>query len=350
MRKVCALLIVAMAAAAPMAQTALAREQADKAADVLSAMRKAIGGTKLDSLKTFSLEAKSARNVGERQMLSDVELYLDIPDKYLRVDNLTAPIARTLQTGFNGDKLIRPAGMGAPGAPMMITHTAPAGGGGGQMMMVREMAVAGAVAGAAGGGEMTPEQQAMMTASMIRSQRVELSRMMLGWFGIAHPGLKATYTYAGEAESPDGKAHIIDIKADGGFAAKLFVDQATSMPLMVTYEAPEPIRMTQGGPGAPAGAPVVSSGAPAGARGGGAGHTAAATQQMTPEEMQKQMEALRNQPRKMIEHRVYFADWKEVDGIQFPHTLQRATGATTTEEWTIAKVKVNPKLDDKKFQ
>ena len=29
---------------------------------------------------------------------------------------------------------------------------------------------------------------------------------MLGWFAMAHPALNAQYTYAGEAESPDGKA------------------------------------------------------------------------------------------------------------------------------------------------
>lgn len=343
MRKVCALLIAAVAAAAPMAQPALAQ---DKAAEVLSAMRKAIGGGKLDSLKTFSLEARSARNVGERQMLTDVEMYLDLPDKYLRVDNVTAPIARSMASGFNGDKFIRPAGSTMAGGGMTVTHTMPAGGGGGGMM-IREMVVAGAP-GAAPGAQMTPEQEAMMNASMIRGARVELSRLMLGWFGTAHPGLKATYTYAGEAESPDGKAHIIDIKADGGFAAKLFVDQATSLPLMLTYEAPEPFRITQGGPGgAPAGAPVIAAG---GRRGDGAGPPPPGATQMSPEEMQKQIEAMRSQPRKMIEHRVYYGDWKEVDGIQFPHTLQRATGGTTTEEWTIAKVKVNPKIDARKFQ
>ena len=342
MRTVCALLVAAVAAAAPMAQPALAQ---DKAAEVLSAMRKAIGGGKLDSLKTFSLEFKSARNIGDRQMLTDVEMYLELPDKYLRVDNVTAPIARSMASGFNGDKFIRPAGSTMAGGGMTVTHAMPAGGGGGGGMMIREMVVAGGAPSA--DGKMTPEQEAMMNASMIRGARVELSRLMLGWFGMAHPGLKATYTYAGEAESPDGKAHVIDIKADGGFAAKLFVDQATNMPLMLTYEAPEPMRITQGGPGgAPAGAPVIAGGT----RGGGTPPPPPGATQMTQEDIQKQMEAMRNQPRKMIEHRVYYGDWKEVDGIQFPHTLQRATGGTTTEEWTIAKVKVNPKIDAKKFQ
>ena len=350
MRKVSLLLIVAIAAAASLIEPVLAQ---DKAAEVLAGMRQAIGAGKLDSLRTFSLEAATARNVGERQLTTDVELYLDLPDKYLRVENVTAPIARTMTSGFNGDTVIRPAGGMGGGMPVVI-HSAD--GGGGAMVRQRIEMIAGGGGGMAGGtGEMTPEQRAMVDASIIRSQRVELSRLMLGWFGAAHPALKATYTYAGEAESPDGKAHVISIKADGGFDAKLFIDQATNLPLMLTYEAPEPMRITRGGPaGAPAGAPVVSGGG--GMRGGGAGAPPppppppGGSQQMTQEEIQKQVEARRNQPRRMIEHRVYFGDWKEVDGIQFPHSLQRATGETTTEEWTISKVKVNPKIDAKKFQ
>jgi len=319
MRKVSLLLIAAIAAAAPLAQPVLAQ---DKAAEVLAAMRQAIGAGKLASLTTFSLEATTARNVGERQLTSDVELYLDLPDRYLRVENFSAPIARTTQMGFNGDKVIRPAGGAMGGMPMVITHTAGAGGGGGAMVTTRIQMADGAMGGGAS-GEMTPEQRAMMDASIIRSQRVDLSRLMLGWFGTAHPALKATYTYAGEAESPDGKAHIIGVKADGGFHAKLFIDQATNLPLMVTHQAPEPIRLQNVG------------------RAGGAA--------LTPEEIQKRIEEARKNA-KMIEHRLYFADWQEVGGIRFPHTLHRATGSDTTEEWTIAKVKVNPKIDPKKFQ
>jgi hypothetical protein len=346
MRKVSVLLIVAIAAAASLAQPALAQ---DKAAEVLAGMRQAIGAGKLDSLKTFTLEARTARNVGNRQLATDVEFYLDLAgDRFLRVENVTAPIAASMSSGFNGDKVISPAGMGMGGMPMGIIHSVGGGGGargggGGGMAAARIGAVVAAAGGAAPGAEMTPEQQAMMDASIIRTHRVELSRLMLGWFGMAHPALKATYTYGGEAESPDGKAHIIDIKADGGFDARLFIDQDTHIPLMLTYQAPEPRMFARGGgPGAPAGAPVVSQGAPPPPPGG--------QTQMSQEEMQKQIEAMRNQPMRMIEHRVYFGDWKEVDGIQFPHSLQRATGETTTEEWTIAKVKVNPKIDAKKFQ
>lgn len=354
MRKVSSFLIVALVAAASFSKPALAQ---DKAAEVLANMRKAIGAGKLDNLKTFSFEAKTARNVGTRQMTGESEIYLELPDKYLRVESITAPIAASFQSGFNGDKLITPSGGGMMGGgPVMIMNGVPAGGGGGAMTMTirggAEMAAAGGGPGR-GGAAPTPEQQQMMNNAAIRGQRVELSRMMLGWFGMAHPLLKATYTYAGEAESPDGKAHIINVKADGGFDANLFIDQATNMPLMLTYQGPEMVTRTVGGPPSAGGTPPPPPPPPDG-RGGGAGPqrgmAGGGQAQMTQEEMQKQMEAIRNAPRKMVEYRIFFTDWKEVDGIQFPHMLQRAVAGTTTEEWTISKVKVNPKIDAKKFQ
>jgi hypothetical protein len=336
MRKVSVLLTAVLAAAG--AFTTPVRAQ-DKAAEVMAGVRQALGGGKLDALTTFSLEAKTARNIGDRQMTADIELFLDLPGKYLRIDNMTAPMAMTMASGFNGDTVIRSGGSGGPGGPMIVMHGAPmaasggSGGGGGVMTFTTRVAVEGAMAGAPAGGEMSPEQRAMVDASVIRAQRVELSRLMLGWFATAHPALKATYTYGGEAESPDGKAHIINVKADGGFEAQLFVDEATSMPLMVVYQGPEPRVITRGPGGAAA--PHAASPPPPGGQA-----------QITREQLQ-QLEAA---PVKMAEYRVYFGDWKEVDGIQFPHMLQRAMAGTTTEEWTIDKVKMNPKIDAKKFQ
>ena len=50
------------------------------------------------------------------------------------------------------------------------------------------------------------------------------------------------------------------------------------------------------------------------------------------------------------EFRVYFADYRDVDGLQFPFRLRRATGADTTEETTFDRYKVNAKIDPKKFE
>ena len=55
------------------------------------------------------------------------------------------------------------------------------------------------------------------------------------------------------------------------------------------------------------------------------------------------------QPAPMVDFSLFFEDWREVDGVKFPHKMRRASEGTTNEEWTVNKVKVNPKIDAKKF-
>ena len=172
---------------------------------------------------------------------------------------------------------------------------------------------------------------------------------MLGWFGAAHPSLQATYTYAGEAESPDGKAYVIDVKDADGFAARLFVDQNSKLPLMVTYQGRGRTVMTAT---ATPGMTRV-----AGPSAGGAQTT---TRPLTEEESKKlreqgdkavaELKNMAGQPVAMVDYTLFFDDWREVDGINFPHVIRRAAKGATDEEWTINKVRINPKIDPKKFE
>jgi hypothetical protein len=52
----------------------------------------------------------------------------------------------------------------------------------------------------------------------------------------------------------------------------------------------------------------------------------------------------------MVDYTLYFDEWREVDGIRFPHRMRRAAAGVTTEEWSVNKVRVNPKIDPKKFE
>ena len=133
-------------------------------------------------------------------------------------------------TGFNGDRPLQKVNAGGtPGGGMVIRMGGP-----------------GRIADDSG-EKPTPEQLAQMNKTMVRSSQTEASRLMLGWFAMAHPAINAQYTYAGEAESPDGKAYVIDVKNADSFAARLFIDQQTHLPLMVTYKGPQPRMMTAGG-------------------------------------------------------------------------------------------------------
>jgi hypothetical protein len=305
---------------------------ADKTAEILGGTRKAIGDKKLDTLKSLSVNATLQRNVGNMQINSDVELMVELPDKYARSETTTGPVSGSNTTGFNGDKLLTRAN-----SPMV-------GGGGG--MIIRMGPGGGAFGGPGSDVKPTPEEQEKMNAAMLRSSRQELSRLMLGWFAMAHPSINAEYSYAGEAESPDGKAYVIDAKNADGFAARLFIDQQTHLPLMLTYQGPQPRMITMGGPGRGADG---RQGAPGGGQGRAMTPPTEEERKKMREEVQKQMAAMEKEPPKMIEYTIYFDDWREEDGVKFPHTMRRASGGTTSEEWTITKVKVNPKIDAKKF-
>jgi hypothetical protein len=50
------------------------------------------------------------------------------------------------------------------------------------------------------------------------------------------------------------------------------------------------------------------------------------------------------------ENRLYFADYRDVDGLQFPFRLRRAVGPDTIEETTFDRYKVNSKIDPKRFE
>ena len=297
-----------------------------KATETLAAARKAIGGRKLETLKTFSMEAALTRNVNNMQLASDVELLFELPDKYLRADTSSGMMNMTMAMGFSGEKPIRPA-----------NAVSMAGGG----MMIRM----GGPGPAVPAEKPTPEEQEKVDKQLLRASRADISRLMLGWFAMAHPALSADYRYAGEAESPDGKAHVIDVRNADGFSARLFIDQETRLPLMVTYQGPQPRVIMQGAP-RPAGPGVQHGGA-----------APAARRDMSDEERQKlradaeqQIKDLQAQPPAMVEFSLYFDDWREVDGIKFPHKLRRAMSGSTNEEWAIDKVKVNPRIDPKKFE
>ena len=237
-------------------------------------------------------------------------------------------------SGFNGDTVIRPAGanMAMAGGGMVIRM----GGPGGPMPPPGE--------------KPSPEEQARMDKAMLRSSRTELSRLMLGWFAAAHPSLSVEFTYAGEAESPDGKADVVDAKNADGFNARLFIDRETRLPLMVTYQGPQPRVVTAGGP--------IRQAAPPAAAGHG-------TAQQAPERREidgrrsgrRRAKRQRNnsrrserQPQATVEFTLFFDDWRDVGGIKFPHKMRRAVTGATNEEWTVGKVKVNPKIDPKKFE
>jgi hypothetical protein len=53
---------------------------------------------------------------------------------------------------------------------------------------------------------------------------------------------------------------------------------------------------------------------------------------------------------KPVEQRLYYADYRDVDGMKFPFRLRRAVGPDTTEETVFDRYRVNPKIDPRRFE
>src|SRR5262249_23304838 len=133
-------------------------------------------------------------------------------------------------TGFNGDGLIE------------ATDTPPMGGG--------NLVVRIGPGGAAPGVVPTPEQAAAMHQSAIQAAREEFARLTLGMFASSFSAFPLDLTYGGRAQSPAGNADVLGVKGADGFDAKLFVDGKTHLPLMLSWMAKEPMRITNtDGPG-----------------------------------------------------------------------------------------------------
>lgn len=335
MRKVMNVMVVAM-----LAVPSLVIGQAGDVNKVLADMKAALGGEdKIAAVKTLTATGRTLRtNAAGTTTENEFELALELPDKYMMRSVLanmgTMSVYRN--AGFNGDGLIN-----------LIDQPPSLGGGGGQIM-VR------AVGSGGGGASPSPAQQAESNRLMLQAQKRDFARLVLGLFGSSYDGYPVEFSYGGEAEAADGKAWVVDVKGADDFAARLFVDATTNLPLMQSWMAYEPLVMTQsvnrGGGAGPGQAVALGGGATFTSAGGGRG------QQMSAEERDKMMADMEAQRkaaeanRKMVEYRIYYSNYRAVNGVKLPHTLQRSIDGKPTEEMTFEQFRINPKIDARKFE
>jgi len=350
---------VAMAAAGSLAALGVlgvlggtpALAQGGDADKIMAEVREALGGKKLDSVKSLTVEGRTLRtNAAGTTTEHPFEMAMELPDRYMKKEVLQAlgnmSVYRT--SGFNGDGLISEID-----APPQLS-------GGGHIVM--RVQTAGGPGGP--GGPMTPEQQEASRKTMLANTKRDYARMLLGMLGTSSAAYPLTFTYGGVAESPDGKADVIDIKGEGDFAARLFIDTRTHLPLMLSWMDKEPPIVVQRMVGGPGGAPPPTGGvghAVVGGAGGGGTWTASGggdrvqvqrgAAPMTPEEQAK-LEAQMKEAeakRRTVEFRIFYSDYQQVDGVTLPHRFQRSVDGKPTEEVVFESVKVNPKIDAKKF-
>ncbi|HEY3884939.1 MAG TPA: hypothetical protein VGL62_07015 [Vicinamibacterales bacterium] len=281
---------VRAAGQAPVASTSTKKD----AAAVLAAARQALGGdAKLNGVKTLIASGRTRQVRGENLVPIEFEISIELPDKYLRRDEIPAQESGPNASGFNGDDLLQDP----PPPPMPMP---PAG-----------------RADARGAGPGGPPRNP--AAARVAGLKQDFARLMLGLFASSFSGYPLTFTYAAEAEAPQGTADVLDVKGPDTFAMRFFIATDTHLPIMVSWRPPASAA-ARGGPGrvmmAP-GTPPARPPAPAAAP---------------------------------PENRLYFAEYRDVDGLQFPFRLRRAVGADTVEETTFDRFRVNAKIDPKKFE
>ena len=57
-------------------------------------------------------------------------------------------------------------------------------------------------------------------------------------FATSFSAYPLSFGHAGQAEAPEGKADVLDVKGAGNFTARLFIDSKTHLPLMLSWTTP----------------------------------------------------------------------------------------------------------------
>jgi hypothetical protein len=273
-----------------------AQDAAAKAQQLINQARAALGGDKLKSLQSLSATGNYRRTLGQMEMSGEASFDLLLPDKMMKTETMNPMpgLEITRIEAINGDN---------------VWEDQQQHGGGGGMVVIRR--------GPAGGD---PKQA---QAALQQSVRTEFARLTIGWLLATPSSFPVEYSFVGEAEAPEGKADVLDVKGANGFAAQLFLDQKTHRPLMLAYKGRKPRVITQTMAGPP--------------RHG--------------EDAQKRINELEAEAAKQpeVEYRIFFSDYRNVDGISFPHKLSRSIENEVNEEMEITKVKINPPLKPEKF-
>jgi hypothetical protein len=290
------LILVIAAAMAELGAGVVAQDAATRAQQMINQARAALGG---DKLKSLSVTGNYRRTFGQMEMSGEVNYDLLLPDKMMKTETMNpAPsIEITRLETINGDD---------------VWEDQQQHGGGGGMVIIRR---------GPGGPAADPKRA---QAAMQQGIRSDFARLSIGWLLTTPSSFPVEFSFAGEAEAPEGKADALDVKGPGGFAARLFLDQKTHYPLMLTYNGKKPRFIT---------------------------HTKAAGAPENPEEVEKRMKETEAEAAKQpdVEFRIYLSDYREVSGVSFPHKLTRSIENEVNEELEIKNVKINPQLKPEKF-
>ena len=276
-----------------------------RAEEVLKQAREAIGGERLQKIESLHMNGQYRRVFGDRQMAGDREISISLPDKYLVEDSMGMggmPTSILNTRGLNGER----------------AWSGSSGGGG---AMIFRMG-----GGGPGGAQLTPEQ---MEAAQRRIYQAELSRYLLALMLAAPSSSPVEFKYAGESDVEDLPVDVVDVTGPNKFAARLYFDKKSHLPLLLSYRGPKPriVTMTRQGGDRP-----------------------------NPEELKKARDdaekKMKEEPAvpEEVEFFIRLSDHKKVDGLMLPHKFTFLAESEVSEEFEISKYQVNPQFKADKFE
>ena len=335
-------------------------QDAAKGAVLMAAARQAVGGaTRLTAVKTLQVTGTFRRVIASSDSDGDIEVFLELPDKYLRSEKTGTPGQPSIETiealvATAVRDVVRGGGRGGAGGGR---GGGGGGGGGGDAAPPEDAAVdRGDGLGALdardrqgdgqGGGQGAGENVGTAAGrggsgvdpdTARRARQAEVGRLWLMWL------LKADepVTWIGIAESPDGKADVLETRFAGELT-RLFLDAVSHMPLMMTWQAVAGGAGGRGGRRGGRGSGGGGSGAAGGdgGGGGGGGRRGAVPDSAGPRQ---------GGPPQPMTFEMTFGDHRAVNGMKLPHVVTRGIDGKTIEQWTIRSYRVNPSFNAETF-
>ena len=158
---------------------------------ILAAAREALGGDKrLSSIKTFILSGRTRQVRGDNLVPIEFEISCELPDKFVRKDEIPAQESGPTTVGFNGTELIQvPSLAGQPSR--------------------------------AGGQPPTPGQLEAVRRGRIESIKQDFARLSLGMFASSFSAYPLEFAYVGQAEAPQGMADVLEAPTDSATIARV---------------------------------------------------------------------------------------------------------------------------------
>jgi hypothetical protein len=288
--------------------SALAKETAEaaRALELIKQSRAAIGGEeKISSIQSLTLKGDFRRVMQEREISGEREFNFLLPDKFMKSDTIIVNGSSAIMNMFralNGSQSWSGGGRGGNGGIIIM---------------------------GAGGAKPTKEEMEKIEIEQALRFRAEYARYLLALLLSSPSGYDIEFNYAGEAVADDGRADVIDATGPENFAARLFLDKETHLPLMLTYRAPKPRMITS----------MMSS-----------TDDRKKQEEHVREAREKAAQELATTKPELVEMQLRFTDYRKVGGLMLPHRITQGSDGEVNEEWDIKAYELNPQFKADKFQ